>query len=271
MSHSALQRLVKMVRGQHGTVRRTYWVKSEQPTEATFAFRDGQRVNTVNQKVASPTDHSVIHTGFFAAHTHAELRIAMQAISKVHSVPTSLPVVPIYPTRMLPPGTYGQYTVGSRQSSGIQIANGTGHEQSTLAHEYGHYLDHHLFGSGQSGLRGLGTYRRNPELKELMNALYRSPSVKSVIAKHDENIRTGNHRHAQYSAYLLMPPEILARAYAQYIATRSGNRQMQNQIAQSRSIGERYGYRAQWSDKEFEPIAREFDNVFRRRGLLRSA
>ena len=103
-----------------------------------------------------------------------------------------------------------------------------------------------------------------------MTEIYRSPAVKSLVVKHDENIKTNNYRHAGYSSYLLMPPELLARAYAQYIGTRSGSRVIQNQISHDRDFNTRMGYRSQWTDAEFEPIAREFDNVFRRRGLLRS-
>lgn len=267
MKRTDLHKLMRTVHGSHGTFQRTYWVKSEQPTAQTFAFWGGQRVHTVNQKAISPADHVTIHNGLFTGRTSSEAQVAMAAIAKVHHVPTSLPVLNIRPSHSI--DSNGRYFAGNAHTSEMGVRTGLNDTQSTVAHEYGHFLDHHLFGTGHEGVGAMGTYRRNPEMKGLMTAIYNSASVRSLVDRHKANRADHDARQEHVSKYLLMPPELLARAYAQWISVRSGSRAMQSEISRDREAWGNHGYRAQWQDREFEPIAREFDAMFKRRGLLR--
>jgi hypothetical protein len=65
--------------------------------------------------------------------------------------------------------------------------------------------------------------------------------------------------------YYLRPREIWARAYAQWIAVRSGDRTLLNQV--KKLSASHYSWRV-WEEKDFEPVAREIDAMFEKRGWL---
>lgn len=196
----------------------------------------------------------------------------MEAINKVHGVPKDLLKIPIKVTGSLG-GANGMYwTVPPHEINVSKYAFGPA---STTAHEYGHFLDHQLFGSGKPKLTGMATLARvkNPrgpmeseELHALMKAVYKSEAVKKLVEKHDDNEMNG--RSNEHAMYLLMPPELFARAYAQWIG-RKASAQIRNEVQAYGDGWRRYGYHAQWEDKDFEPIALEFDRLFERRRLLR--
>ena len=65
--------------------------------------------------------------------------------------------------------------------------------------------------------------------------------------------------------YLLNTEELFARSFAQYIATRSGDKIM---LSQAKSYSNTlYGAR-QWDDDDFKPIAAEFDAYFKSIGWI---
>jgi hypothetical protein len=65
------------------------------------------------------------------------------------------------------------------------------------------------------------------------------------------------------------PTEFFARSYAQYIATRSGDAWMNNEL-DSQLEARRQGFApTQWERDDFEPIADAFDDLFESLGLLR--
>jgi len=63
--------------------------------------------------------------------------------------------------------------------------------------------------------------------------------------------------------------EYFARSYAQYIATRSGDPWMLNELESERVLKRRGFAPTQWEDDEFEPIADAFDELFESLGLKR--
>lgn len=65
------------------------------------------------------------------------------------------------------------------------------------------------------------------------------------------------------------PREAFARAYAQYIALRSGDEVLTRQIDESNKFkNQAEGAPVQWDWQEFEPIARSFDRLFEKKGWL---
>jgi hypothetical protein len=101
-----------------------------------------------------------------------------------------------------------------------------------------------------------------------MTSIYRSEAVKNLVKKAEEHEHYGEHEGKQLTGYLLMSPELFARAYAQYIGLRGSKKIKEETDAYGRAW-KSYGYDAQWSDKDFAPIAREFDTLFRNRRLSR--
>lgn len=72
-----------------------------------------------------------------------------------------------------------------------------------------------------------------------------------------------------YLRYLLTPQELWARSYAQFIATRSGNADLQRQLDRLRERPARaFYYGEQWEDVDFLPIMAEVEALFRHLGWL---
>lgn len=273
-----LQKRVLVVQGKHGSHRQTFWVANELPKEQrTLRFSDGERVKPKNETVA-PKDRVTISYGMlFSKAANEGINHALTSIGKVHSVPAGLHTVPIKVVGSLG-GANGMYTLWSAfgPNNKIMVSKWAAGPAATTAHEYGHFLDHHLFGNGQPSLRGMATVKwalQEPpgakhEIAPLMNALYRSQAARSLLKKHEENERNQDYRHLEASQYLLMPPEMFARAYNQYIGLRASP-QIARETRQFQEGWGRHGYQAQWTDEDFAPIAREFDRLFERRGLRR--
>lgn len=272
---SSLQKRVLTVMGAHGSHRQTYWVAQELPqAQRTLRFDSGERTQPKNSAV-SPRERVSIHYGMlFSKRANEGVDHAVTAIGNVHRVPKDLYKVPIKVKGSLD-GANGLYKIwqpfGGNEINVSKWAHGPA---STVAHEYGHFLDHHLFGNGKPSMHGMASVQwayGKPEGKEiapLMRALYKSDAARKLTQKHRDNERSGN-GETQYSQYLLMPPEMVARAYSQYIGLR-GSQQIHRETIDYGNQWRQYGYHAQWDAKDFEPIAREFDRLFQRRGLLRS-
>jgi hypothetical protein len=261
---SNLQKKVLTVRGKKGTHRQTYYV-ADAPTLA----KSGHTIPTV----VTPRERATVHYGMlWASSANRGVDHALAAIAKTHDVPHNLHKIDIHVTGSLG-GAGGQYHVYGSKAPGISISKHNAGPAFTAAHEYGHFLDHHLFGSGKPRFNSLATADRNnakvqAELHDLKRALYNSAAVKQLVEKHEHHVRGRDYSGQQNTQYLLMPPEIFARAYSQWVSTRSSP-QMLSECHDFGAHWRRSGYHAQWDDKDFEPIAREFDRLFANRGLRR--
>ena len=58
--------------------------------------------------------------------------------------------------------------------------------------------------------------------------------------------------------------ELWARSYAQYIAKKSGNQDMNAQLAEMQESP----FPSQWSDDDFAPIMEAIDGIFRAKGWI---
>lgn len=269
MDRSRLHREYVMAQTARGSVRRAYWKANDVPGLARDGVLRLQSGNLAKAKPDQPVDprkRADVHEGWiFAGEANKGVHHALDAIAKVHGVPADLKKADIHVTGSLG-GANGMYHLD--QSSKIQVSKYSFGPASTIAHEYGHYLDHNLFGNSSYGMKGLGTVRRSKELSGVMNAIYRSEAVKNLVKKADEHRDMGEQHGQRLTGYLLMSPELFARSYAQYIGLR-GSKQIHEETAAYGRAWKAHGYDAQWSDKDFEPIAREFDKLFAHRRLSR--
>lgn len=196
----------------------------------------------------------------------------LAAIDNVHS-DGKLPVTDLDGDTPLTRGN-GEFEVlrGGKINIRVNPLGETKH--MTLAHEIGHFLDY-------SGTEPAGAFAsaKNPAFAPLMKALSDTRAVKRlekmaygagvikisgpsgpILASVDQN----------YVEYLLSPHEQFARAYAQYIATRSGDQVMLGELAKRRG-GRRPGvlwYPFQWSDNDFAPVAEAMDALFKEMGWI---
>jgi hypothetical protein len=144
------------------------------------------------------------------------------------------------------------------------------HPHLTIAHEIGHFLDQHAL--GQQGRFASATGR----VPTIMEAIERSTAVHALRALVGRQttlveVRPGRReRHRLAPAvveYLLRPEEMFARAYAQYIARRSGQRELLAELAGERAalLSGRV-YHTQWADEDFATILETFDRLLAEKG-----
>ncbi len=142
-----------------------------------------------------------------------------------------------------------------------------------LVHELGHGLEG--YGFANLGIRPSAfasefeSWRRAVANSEAFKTLVfmrtsRTRVFQSLVAKRSRVINQENVK------YLLEWHELFARAYAQYIALASGNKELRLQIAnQSDSIFRQVLYPEQWSEQDFDFIAEEIEQLLLKRGWLK--
>jgi len=259
-----LQRKMIQAHTAHGTVARAYWVNLDQ--KAPNHQHGSQPVK--------PADRVSVGYTLFHKDTNQKAAHALEAIGSVHSVPNTIYKLPIKLVGAVAntEESFGQYIVGGKKllhpKSAIHLEKGADSTGFHLLHEYGHYLDHHLFGTGEYSMRAMGTFRGGKELLPLMQAISKSESFKAVLKQHERNTAQNHTARLNVTTYLLRPPELFARAYSQYIVTRSNSKELRAQFVKDETAWREYGYMAHWNTPAFKPIAREFDRLFKSRGLL---
>ena len=258
---SGLKREQRTVHKKGRSFRQTYWTKEDLP----HPHEAQRKMQAAGLTTAS--QHLKFEPGFMAFHSNRGVEAGLRHVSAVHAIPKSMPQIPVK-VLLLASQTNGLYKIGDAKTSEIMINRICAGPRGTTAHEMGHFLDHHLFGSGKPGMQNMGSHMKTEELEMLYRAIYNTPAVRSLSIQGKTAITNGDFGRAQVCRYLLTPTELFARAYAQYIAVRSGNEALRFDIRGYRVSWAKYGYRAQWQDKEFGPVAHQMEALLRRRGLL---
>lgn len=175
---------------------------------------------------------------------------ALTAMARLHRVPADLTPVPV--KTVTAQRYFGAYSFTPRSPGAIQIARHGDHKAMTFAHEFGHYLDHQLLG-GAPGTWGSSS----DSLAPWRDAIDRTEQTRRLRALPSD----------PYTRYYLRRDEQWARSYAQWVAVRSGDQRMLDQIAGIlRSPGVR-GL-SQWDAADFHQVASAIDQLFEARGLL---
>lgn len=132
------------------------------------------------------------------------------------------------------------------------------HPAGALIHEVGHLLDFHAAAPGKFA----SETAKMPEMRALQKAIDDSRSVRRLRDLDEGRLDDLGEEDAEYVAYALETKELFARAYAQYVAHRTGDAKFKKYLAAEN----RGPVPTQWGDREFEPIARAFDALFLRLG-----
>ena len=154
----------------------------------------------------------------------------------------------------------------------------------TTAHEIGHNLDFQAIGrSGAFGDTGT-TFNRKKDAKvkakfeELQKAMNDSNAISALrdraqgspvkVKKGGKTLEYKSDK--RYSEYMLEGREMFARGYAQYIATKSGDKKMKTELASMRKKDKKakINYHRQWEDDDFKIISKSFDDLFVELGWL---
>lgn len=206
-------------------------------------------------------------SGVKAALLEPKIHTALDAIAKVHGLPGDAKPLALVGRKSIKGGS----TQGTYSGAGTIELNATGsHTATTLAHEIGHWIDNRILAGGLK----FGSENPDQHMKGVMDAIKATDSYKELKgfqskSKHTYISDTGKEIttpiSASHVAYLLKDREAFARAYAQYIAHRSGDPEMKQQVEKIR--GDKiYGAR-HWHEHEFEPVAQAFDKLFQAKGL----
>jgi hypothetical protein len=149
---------------------------------------------------------------------------------------------------------------------GIVVNSKSDSKELDFLHEYGHQVD-------KAGLKlttksgGLSTEaRRDPAVKALIKAIDSSAASKRIAAIYAK-VAGKSAEAASHLEYLARRSEQFARAYAQYVAKRSGNKLLLKQLEDMRKLRDARGYLPmQWEDDDFEPIAKAIEALLAKLG-----
>jgi len=179
-----------------------------------------------------------------------------------------MPKVSITAYDKLADNQLGYYTYFDNNPVEIGILSNGDHILNTTAHEIGHYIDHQALGKGKwSSLMmtmdsGMGKYMTAIENSEAYKALDKAWETGKLVLK-GSSMTVGLSRET--CAYYLSQQELWARAYAQYIANKSGNAAMLKELKKLQSSI----IPSQWSDEDFIEIEKAIDELFKERGWLK--
>lgn len=143
--------------------------------------------------------------------------------------------------------------------------------ETSLAHEIGHLIDHKGLGEPQgpvSSLFDFATMADNDRrVSEVMDAINDTPEVRRLKTNDglDERVVLSGDT---YAAYLDRPYEKFARAYAQYISTKSQHPVLRNMMRQEQDESAYELLPRQWAPENFGAISEAFDALFRSKGWL---
>jgi hypothetical protein len=210
-----------------------------------------------------------VHHAFSVIEHHESHRVksALDVIGKVHG-DGKLPKIPFFI------GDYQNHGVYNHQgpkATGITTRQGGGHMELNSLHEIGHFLDH-------QGIHKRGEFASHTDvrLKPLMKAISQSESVKTLQTLAKTGKANGSNGKSyrvstRQIQYQLRPHEMFARAYAQWVVLRSGDENLKKQLqgVLDEIEGQKVKRPRQWPEKDFEPIAREFDKAFRKIGWIK--
>jgi len=206
-----------------------------------------------------PTPEGASHDGAKTA------KRVLDLIDSVHSDGV-LPKIKIHLAAV--DGQHGEYTHQGKTAKHINLNPSGDHGLLTLSHEIGHFLDHQGI-SQKLGLDSFGSEAKHPAFKKFRVALKRTAAYRT-LRQRMKKAEQKQSKNARYYAYLLRPREVFARAYAQWIAHKTGDGEMRKMLdrERARKAGVKYNPR-QWDDDDFAPLAKAMDHLFGELGWLR--
>lgn len=200
----------------------------------------------------------------------AKVNRAMKAIDEVHGDGV-LKNIPILSLRH-DDAADGYFTRGAEGGppKKISIKAGGVTPELTHVHEMGHYLDYWALGK-----QGSFASTETKAGKTLLAAIKQTPTTKALL----EGIKSGkilsegrmmfaNQRSKEYMEYLARDREIFARAYSQYIANKSSSDILKKQLAGLIKDQGNDTMRQHWSEEEFKPIEKLFEEIFIEKGWI---
>lgn len=201
----------------------------------------------------------------FRPDKQSNVREQLNQLLNVHSLPTGVHRIDI---GRLDPREYptynGVYLGGFGSSGRIQLRENAG--PLTLWHEVGHYLDYQKmkqqfsYKPASESVRGETIAK---SMKKLMDTIEETAGIQRI--RRQSYGPSGRGRPSKHQRYLLQKREQFARAYAQYIATKTQNAHALQEIERrSHSM-----YSADhWKRDDFQPVVEAFDKLMKELGWI---
>jgi hypothetical protein len=199
----------------------------------------------------------------------------LKAMSSVHQVPVHQLKVPVVTdSKSRSTMGYYQYRAGQPVKIGMNSKYGS-HHSMTFVHEMGHLIDHQFIGPtpGTYGIKQGIIQGNNPLIDDFFNAITNSHLYDDI-----QTMMIKGEIQRSYGQYLVSPEELWARAYAQYIATKSGNPVMLADLAKAAtpstktvtgSSGITYSRAPQqWDAADFGPISDAIEALLKDNGMM---
>jgi hypothetical protein len=180
---------------------------------------------------------------------YAPIRRALAAIDAAHD-DGDLPPLRLELTKGLAPEDDGEYWSEGLRALKIRVSARSRAKEFALVCEAGHFLDHQAIAPG----KGFASLTQKGPLADVLQRIRGSQAAQDI---------------QQYATdpdayhYLDDPTEWWSRAYAQWVALRSGSTTMKKQA--DHVIMNEVGY---WKWDDFKPIAEAIDKLFRQKGWL---
>jgi hypothetical protein len=190
------------------------------------------------------------------------LRTASRAVDAVHG-DGDLPVIPVsLRPGAEPAGVY--YSDSMDRPLRIEIGAAGRYPELTHVHEIGHFLDQMALGKPHQW----ATSVLPDDMEEWRKAVRESGAVSAMREAYRTAPLTQDERDAIRN--LLRPRELWARSYAQYVAIRSGEPILLEQVGKARSLRmPNTEVVLQWDEDDFAPIVAAIDHLFQAKGWRR--
>jgi len=198
------------------------------------------------------------------------VRHSMEVIDNVHG-DGELTEVPLKQTSgSVSMGTY-RYNSITGQPVMITTSSKDDTPGFSFAHEVGHFIDQQQIRSNKDVSDIVSNIQEAANKTSAMNRLNQLTTLRTVPYTSNTGEVKDHYIQQNYVKYLLRENEVFARSYAQYIATESQDAQMIKDLDFNRDIAkaENSIYPSHWTDDDFAPIAKEFNNLFKAMGWLK--
>ena len=189
------------------------------------------------------------------------IRETLRRIDQVHGIPGLPRVLVEWTNAVNPQGRYHPPVGGGTVR--IEVSNLGDRPRATFLHEVGHLLDHFLGGFVHYASRDRGSL-----LAPVLDALRRTEAYARLNEAVRDTSTIDGWQSAYISGYLLGNEELWARAYTQYVVTRSDDALAREELDTVRREADFNRYR-QWADEDFAPAAGAMDEALRKLGWKR--
>lgn len=179
------------------------------------------------------------------------LRYVGDVIDKTHD-DGQLPKIPVKGTPVK--GALAHYAPGSPE---IAVKMADANAEHNYTHEIGHFLDHQALDQ-----TGVYASQSSPLLQDWRDAVMATPRMQGLAADFAQAAPGTN--QWRLLEYLLRGRETWARSYAQWLATKSGDAVLLDQIRDMQVHRPEFT----WPDAEFKPILKAIDDLFKLKGWI---